>query len=71
MVVVGFSVDFQLGLGFCRLGFLGFATWVSVHSVVVVDGVVVGNRFGFLVVEPWVSAWRWWSRAGSGFFFSF
>ena len=24
MVVVGFSVDFRLGLGFCRLGFLGF-----------------------------------------------
>uniref|UniRef100_A0A2N9HTU2 Uncharacterized protein n=1 Tax=Fagus sylvatica TaxID=28930 RepID=A0A2N9HTU2_FAGSY len=53
-MVVGFS-------GFRRLGFLGFAAWVSVH------GVVVGNGFGFLVVEPWVSAWRWWSRAGSGF----
>jgi hypothetical protein len=28
VVVVGFSVDFRLGLGFCRLGFLGFAGWV-------------------------------------------
>uniref|UniRef100_A0A2N9HBM4 Uncharacterized protein n=1 Tax=Fagus sylvatica TaxID=28930 RepID=A0A2N9HBM4_FAGSY len=42
VVVVGFSVDFRLGLGFCRLGFLGFAGWVSVHSVVVVDGLGLG-----------------------------
>uniref|UniRef100_A0A2N9FEJ3 Uncharacterized protein n=1 Tax=Fagus sylvatica TaxID=28930 RepID=A0A2N9FEJ3_FAGSY len=38
----GFSVDFRLGLGFCRLGFLGFAAWVSVHGVVVVDGLGLG-----------------------------
>jgi hypothetical protein len=42
VVVVGFSVDFRLGLGFCRLGFLGFAAWVSVHGVVVVDGLGLG-----------------------------
>ncbi|GMY34796.1 hypothetical protein FCV25MIE_30038 [Fagus crenata] len=42
VVVVGFSVDFRLGLGFCRLGFLGFAASVSVHSVVVVDGLGLG-----------------------------
>jgi hypothetical protein len=42
VVVVGFSVDFRLGLGFCRLGFLGFAGWVSMHSVVVVDGLGLG-----------------------------
>ena len=42
VVVVGFSVDFRLGLGFCRLGFLGFAAWVSVHGVVVVDGLGMG-----------------------------
>ena len=34
-MVVGFS-------GFCRLGFLGFAAWVSVHGVVVVDGLGLG-----------------------------
>ena len=65
------------------LGFLGFTAWVSMHDVVVVDGLglglghgmvvvdsmVVGNGFRFLVVEPWVSAWRWWSRVGSGSFF--
>ena len=28
--------------GFCRLGFLGFATWVLVHSVVVVDDLGLG-----------------------------
>jgi hypothetical protein len=87
VVVVGFSVDFRLGLGFCRLGFLGFAAWVfwvfplgfrctawwwlTAWAWAWVHGVVVGNGFGFLVVEPWVSAWRWWSRAGSGFFFLF
>jgi hypothetical protein len=42
VVVVGFSIDFRLGLGFCRLGFLGFAAWVSVHGVVVVDGLGLG-----------------------------
>ena len=34
-VVVGFS-------RFCQLGFLGFAAWVSVHCVVVVDGLGLG-----------------------------
>uniref|UniRef100_A0A2N9GMR6 PGG domain-containing protein n=1 Tax=Fagus sylvatica TaxID=28930 RepID=A0A2N9GMR6_FAGSY len=33
VVVVGFSVDFRLGLGFCRLGFLGFAAWAWVLPV--------------------------------------
>ena len=28
--------------GFCRLGFLGFAAWVSVHGVVVVNGLGLG-----------------------------
>ena len=77
VVVVGFSVDFRLGLGFCRLVFwvlpLGFRCtawwWLTAWAWAWVHGMVVGNGFGFLVVEPWVSAWRWWSRAGSGFFF--
>jgi hypothetical protein len=79
VVVVGFSVDFRLGLGFRRLVFwvlpLRFRCtawwWLTAWAWAWVHGVVVGNGFGFLVVEPWVSAWRWWSRAGSGFFFLF
>uniref|UniRef100_A0A2N9EF47 Ion transport domain-containing protein n=1 Tax=Fagus sylvatica TaxID=28930 RepID=A0A2N9EF47_FAGSY len=42
--------------------------WLTAWAWAWVHGVVVGNGFGFLVVEPWVSAWRWWSRAGSGCF---
>ena len=38
VVVVGFSVDFRLGLGFCQLGFLGFAAW---------DWVLPVGFFGF------------------------
>ena len=41
--VVGLGLRFvPLGFQFCRLGFLGFAAWVSVHGVVVVDGLGMG-----------------------------
>ena len=36
--------------GFCRLGFLGFAGWVWVHSVVVFDSL----GLGFLGFAGWV-----------------
>ena len=66
VVVVGFSIDFRLGLGFCRLVLwvlpLGFRCtawwWLTAWAWAWVHGVVVGNGFGFLVVELWVSAWR-------------
>ena len=79
VVVVGFSIDFRLGLGFCRLVLwvlpLGFRCtawwWLTAWAWAWVHGVMVGNGFGFLVVKSWVSAWRWWSRAESVFFFFF
>ena len=70
-VEIGLVWWLGLGLGFrCTAWWwLTAWAWAWVHGVVVVDGMVVGNGFGFLVVEPWVSAWRWWSRARFGFFF--
>uniref|UniRef100_A0A2N9IVL9 Uncharacterized protein n=1 Tax=Fagus sylvatica TaxID=28930 RepID=A0A2N9IVL9_FAGSY len=71
---LGFLLIFGLGLGFVGWVFwvlpVGFRCtawwWLTAWAWAWVHGVVVGNGFGFLVVEPWVSAWRWWSRAGSG-----
>ena len=70
-LVVGFSGfcgGFLFGLG---LGFAGWVFWVlpvrfrctawwwlTAWAWAWVHGVVVGNGFGFLVVESWVSAWR-------------
>uniref|UniRef100_A0A2N9GQ52 Uncharacterized protein n=1 Tax=Fagus sylvatica TaxID=28930 RepID=A0A2N9GQ52_FAGSY len=44
-------------------------TWVSVHGVVVGLGLTAWwlEGFGFLVVEPWVSAWAWVHRVVVGF----
>ena len=71
-VVVGFSGVCRLGfsarrgdgwrLGFTAwwLGFLGFAAWVSMHSVVMVDGLGLGlgsRRGGW--VFYWFSTWAW------------
>jgi hypothetical protein len=63
----------RLGLGFTAwwLGFLGFGgwAWVSVHGVVVGLGLTAWwlEGFGFLVLEPWVSAWAWVHRVVVGF----
>jgi hypothetical protein len=70
-LVVGFSgfcggFLFGLGLGFAGWVFwvlpVGFRCtvwwWLTAWAWAWVHGVVVGNGFGFLVVEPWVSAWR-------------
>uniref|UniRef100_A0A2N9IDG8 Uncharacterized protein n=1 Tax=Fagus sylvatica TaxID=28930 RepID=A0A2N9IDG8_FAGSY len=44
-------------------------TWVSVHGVVVGLGLTAWwlEGFGFLVLEPWVSAWAWVHRVVVGF----
>ena len=76
-VVVGFSGFCRLGfsarrgdgwrLGFTTwwLGFLGFAAWVSMHSVVMVDGfgLGLGSRRGGWVFY-WFSTWAWVSVHG-------
>ena len=49
-----------LGIGFCRLGFLGFAAWVSVHGMVVVDGLGLGlgsRRGGGWRRGSWKRVW--------------